>query len=598
MNQLHHNCLGLSALALTMMFTGCIDDKYDLDDIDSTARISVNQLTLPITIDPVTLSSMVNLKEGQAIKVARDAQGNEFYAIVQQGTFSAQSVNVPQVHVNAPTIPSSTQTINASVSKLRAATGEVVFPLQSKVSDFSYTEDGVDPAIVSISSFKGQVSMDWTISLPDASSAINGCTFRNVVLQLPKGLDLTEDEGGTYNPATGELLLPDGYRSGAKMELRLAAKAVDFVAAGGTLSNHRLSYTGDIYLKSGEAVITAADVKSGATIPTSLTLRMDYKFSDIDITAFTGEIEYDIKGFNIPDISLANLPDVFSQDETHLKLSDPCVLLQIVNPLQPYNLTSEMGFSLTALRNGYPSKTYSIDAGTFQITRPNHNATYNYCVGPELLGYAPTIIPNGDETETFDSQKFFTPASPELVKFSQLEDVIYGNGIPRSLKVDLGTPRIPCQTVTDFPLNDGNLDFQGSYLLFAPMAFEAGSQVVYADVVDGWNDEDVDHMVVEKLTVTLTVTSELPVEGVLSGYPIDKEGKQIGNCTIKSVTIPAGCTDLPLSLENEGGDITHLDGIYYRCVATSSGNSALSPNLTVTLKDMRPTVTGYYEKEL
>ena len=76
MNQLHHNCLGLSALALTLMLAGCIDDKYDLDDIDSTARISVNELTLPITIDPVTLSSMVNLKEGQAIKVARDAQGN------------------------------------------------------------------------------------------------------------------------------------------------------------------------------------------------------------------------------------------------------------------------------------------------------------------------------------------------------------------------------------------------------------------------------------------------------------------------------------------------------------------------------------------
>lgn len=44
----------LAAIALT----ACVDDKYDLSDIDTTVQVEVNDLTLPVNIDPFTMSSI------------------------------------------------------------------------------------------------------------------------------------------------------------------------------------------------------------------------------------------------------------------------------------------------------------------------------------------------------------------------------------------------------------------------------------------------------------------------------------------------------------------------------------------------------------
>ncbi|MDE5657722.1 MAG: hypothetical protein K2I25_01540 [Muribaculaceae bacterium] len=42
------------AALTTVALTGCVDDKYDLSDIDTTAGIKVNDLVVPVNIDAVT----------------------------------------------------------------------------------------------------------------------------------------------------------------------------------------------------------------------------------------------------------------------------------------------------------------------------------------------------------------------------------------------------------------------------------------------------------------------------------------------------------------------------------------------------------------
>ncbi len=46
-------CCAAAASAVVGL-TGCVDDKYDLSDIDTTTRIQVNDLVLPVNIDAVT----------------------------------------------------------------------------------------------------------------------------------------------------------------------------------------------------------------------------------------------------------------------------------------------------------------------------------------------------------------------------------------------------------------------------------------------------------------------------------------------------------------------------------------------------------------
>ena len=42
-----------------LVFTGCIDNSYDLSDIDTTTQLRFNNLVLPIQMDPILLSDII-----------------------------------------------------------------------------------------------------------------------------------------------------------------------------------------------------------------------------------------------------------------------------------------------------------------------------------------------------------------------------------------------------------------------------------------------------------------------------------------------------------------------------------------------------------
>lgn len=52
MNLKHWSCL--TAVLTAVVTTGCVDDSYDLSDIDTTTRIEVKDLTIPVNIDAIT----------------------------------------------------------------------------------------------------------------------------------------------------------------------------------------------------------------------------------------------------------------------------------------------------------------------------------------------------------------------------------------------------------------------------------------------------------------------------------------------------------------------------------------------------------------
>ena len=59
----------ISAVSTLPFMTSCVDDKYDLSDIDTTVKVDVNHLTIPVNIDQIDLSSIIDLDEEDNIKV-------------------------------------------------------------------------------------------------------------------------------------------------------------------------------------------------------------------------------------------------------------------------------------------------------------------------------------------------------------------------------------------------------------------------------------------------------------------------------------------------------------------------------------------------
>ncbi len=54
--------------AAVVMLGACVDDNYSLDDIDTTTRITVDNLTLPVNIDAVTLADVITYDDDSRIK--------------------------------------------------------------------------------------------------------------------------------------------------------------------------------------------------------------------------------------------------------------------------------------------------------------------------------------------------------------------------------------------------------------------------------------------------------------------------------------------------------------------------------------------------
>lgn len=569
----------ISAVSILPFVTSCVDDKYDLSDIDTTVKVDVNHLTIPVNIDQIDLSSIIDLDEEDNIKVI-DGQ----YVIVEEGDFNSDEINIPDITLSTPHIPTSETVINLKgASSMLRAVDSWEYDLKSNESVYDFKSTIVSEMIVSIDYLGCELSLDINISLDGVSQYVNGFTFKNVVLQIPKGLKLTDAAGGNYNPSTGELTFTQIRVNGSASDLHLVANGLDFKQSGGAYDyqNSTISVPGSMYIKSGTVLVQSSDIKAGITsLPQQIKLVTSYTLSDAHVASFSGKVRYDIDGADLTDVSLSDLPDVLTQESTNLSFVNPMIYLQIDNPLQSYNIYARTGLKISAYRGDVASD-YSLDNPYFQIGPDNADGIYNFCLSPSMPSSIDAAF-----------------AGAQHVPFTSLSNVLSGNGIPDKLVINLVSPMIPDQQVADFRLGQSLGSMHGKYKFMAPLQFTDGSTIVYSDKIDGWSSEDLDHVTVTELEVTLTVSTDVPVSVDFTGYPIDVNGKRINNVEIVGAQINANASQQKLTIRITG-EITRLDGIEFVAKAKAGANAGvLKPDMKITLSDIRPVVSGYYEKEL
>ena len=572
-----HCCKFLCAAVLTAVAAGCVDDNYDLANIDTTIGVTVDQLVIPVNIDEITLGDIITLDESDRVKVI-DGQ----YAIVQDGKFNSAVMNVPQINLTAPEISPSETTIRLIGGGVSRAASAFSYDLASEHSDYRFESSLVSDFIVSIDHIGCDLTLKVDIALRGLENMVSRISFTDVVLQLPKGLDLTADEGGTYDRVTGLLRLPDRVVTGNKLTLQFAASGVNFSQAGGSYdyeSSTVLVY-GSLFIKEGKATINTSDLTAtGGTLPSEVTLRTDYTLSDAQVTTFSGKVRYEIADSHLTEVDLSDLPDVLSQQATDLTFVNPMIYLNITNPLQGYGLYARTGMEITAF-HGDKTDRYDLDNPWFQIGPDRNDGSYNFCLSPEMPA---KVDPD------------FVPVSH--VGFADLSDVLSGDGIPERLSISLIDPNIPAQDVTDFRLGTDLGALDGRYRFVAPLQFGAGSAIVYADTLDGWMSDDLELLTVRSLEVNMTVDTDIPVAIDFTGFPIGTDGEKIGNVDIVGANIEANASSQKVTIRITG-EIRGLDGIIFEAHARAASGDALRPDMTIRLRDVRPRVSGYYEKEL
>lgn len=579
--------LGGTALFVPLL-VGCVNDDYDLANIDTTTRIAVNDLVIPMNMDNVTLGDIITFDENSKIQ-PMTIGGQECYALRETGTFNSEAIEIDRVSAPAPSLsPTEAQLDQVPIPPVVGPVDNAIsYEIKNMGNDVNYNAGHIDEAIVDLDYVTTDISFKISMSATNAAGAIESSTFTDVVIQLPKGLKATQQEG-SYDPASGRWTISKLVASGSSASMTIKAAGIDFKQAGAKIDdNHSFDYAGEFRIISG-VVTLQPNSSSMESLPETLHFHVDYEMSDMVAKSFSGTINYKLDGLDIAPVNLSDIPDFLSGESTNIRLANPQIYLKVNNPVASYGLDCQTGITLTAIREGADDIDFSPDNGAFKIKHDAGSGPYNF-----------VLAPSPDNLTTPDAF-----SNPEFVKFTSLSDIVatpegYSvTGLPEQIGIRLVDPQIPKSHVSDFALGSKLPAVEGTYEMVAPIALEEGSVIIYTKQEDGWNDEDVDAITISNLSLTTTATNNCPVSAELYIWPIDKNGNRIPGVEIKSTTLPANSADVPLTFEMTG-EIKHLDGLIYEARVNGSKNtSAMSPSQTIILKEIRTKVSGYYEKEL
>ncbi|MDE7413216.1 MAG: hypothetical protein K2N05_05420 [Muribaculaceae bacterium] len=575
-------CLPLGAL---LLLSGCIDDNYDISDIDKTTQINVNDLIVPINIDAVELSEIIKIDDNSKIKVV-NLNGKEVYAISQTGQFNSDPIEIAGFTAPSPQIEPTVAEFNILSDLTRSLSTTTHYELNDfKPQDVHFIASNVDSSIKKINSLKCEplkIELRMKATGFDSNTTLS---FKYLDFFIFKGLSLINlPSNYSYNPTTGLLRIENVECPGHESVLTITANGVNFQQAGTQLtSNHELNYESKIELDKAEMVMTTNYDNQIPSLPELVTFDVTTTVTDLTATAVSGVIEYNLEGdaLRIDPVSLSDIPDFLSDEQTDLRLANPQIYIGLNNPLATYDLGFQTGLQLAAIR-GDKKENFNLDSG--QLVKVGYEygiaGPYNYVISPYL--------PSQPLSEYANHLSH--------VGFSSLSDVLAGNGLPQTIEIALVNPELPEQNVTDFKLNNTIPGIEGTYEFLAPLALktgENGSVIVYTGTEDGWNSKDLDKLTITSLTVNADVFSDLPIGAKLTIHPVDKEGNKISGVKVEAANIEANANGQAITLVVTG-EIKNLDGIIYKAVVRPGSDAALSPDQTLNLKNIKAKVSGYY----
>ncbi len=545
------------------LFTGCVDENYSFDDIDTTMKFEVNDLVLPLNLAPVTLSDLVDLSDEDGIEIINDQ-----YVLLKEGSFDSQEVNIGAIHAN-PTGENSPK-FNFPIPLVAQG---VAVDIPTYLHKFNYNYDNVDKYIIDL--VDGQV--DLTLSLHLITKYDDGtpidCNFNNLKVVLPKGFYGTLDDGRKIDATTSNVVTVANATTGNNGVFTLDFHVTEFnyAATGATLADGKFALSTEMGVESGKLIANSSRQGAG-------NLGVEMTISSLEVKSFTGTVYYDIDEMNtLSDISLSDLPDVLTDKRNQISLRNPQLYLSITNPLGQYKVQASTGMEITQVRPEGEAVQSAMLAERIEIA--GVEGVQNFCLLPD---------PDAD-IKLYD--KF--PGAKKL-KFTNFNNIVYGDGLPEALKVDFASPMLNRQTVKNFPLGVNLGAIGGEYTLFAPLEHGENSLIYYEDEATDWGlSSDSDELDIRLLSIDADVTSNLPIGVELTATPLNVDGKEIKDVIVTPVHVPANGQEHILIKMT--GNIKQLDGMRYKAIINSAADAkALSPNSSLTLKNIKVKVSGSY----
>ena len=207
MNKLHYIPMLLGLGLGAFVITSCVDNDYDIENIDMTVKVGSGEFKLPTSsTNKIKLNNLFSLAEDGAI-----IKKNEKYYVHTSGAADPQSIQVNSITIKGPEITPIEERNMAIVNANYGEDKGKVLPresVKSMIKDFTYDfsfgedvhfsftgQDAAEPVTPEIISFKNvgfdgqQIKFDIYLKNPDlAHQSIPYIHFEDFYIDLPFGL--------------------------------------------------------------------------------------------------------------------------------------------------------------------------------------------------------------------------------------------------------------------------------------------------------------------------------------------------------------------------------------------------------------------------
>lgn len=527
---------GMLCAGTTLLFTGCIDDSYDLDKVDLTMKLNTDGLGVKLgNTDLIALADI--LDEDETVKT----EANGLYYLVKDGTSNfnvkvdnmTTSFNDTKLDMNTPVlqyndVKEQLETVGVFVEKHKPLPIPANFEMHGSAEgdqevDFKITDVSDVKQVKTIDLQRSKVALTLTEANKPASLNLGVTHLKNVRLYLPKFLGVTDVAPG-WELKEGNVLvytLNGGTYNYNRNNPEICSVYLNKVALDQTENKGKVE-NGGIELTPNELNVrmTAEQVyfenRAGRELSMNegdqASVRLDIKVPNnvLNISQVTGIFNPAINPDN-ERIDVSNdLPDFLQDKEVRIVATNPTIRFHANMSTLPVGI--DMRGTLTAVKengafeNGATTKVVKLDKGVMEMGRDN----YVYYCNQGNTPYDPEGVKAGAAT---------------VKNTANIGDLI--TELPDYLEVDLKNNQINVKNEYYTVQLGRDYHVDADYSVFVPFEFDRGLKVVYNDSTESMHSDLKDLSATGTLEVVADAYNTIPLELLVGLKAVDVDGNEV-----------------------------------------------------------------------
>lgn len=527
---------GMLCAGTTLLFTGCIDDSYDLNKVDLTMKLNTEGLGVKLgNTDLIALADIID--EDETVKT----EANGLYYLVKDGTSNfnvkvdnmTTSFNDTKLDMDAPVLQYNDvyeQLRDAGIPVTEGSTLPIPADFEMHGSaegnqkiDFSITDVNDVKEVKTIDLYKSKVALTLTEANHPATLNLGVTRLKNIRLYLPKFLGVTDVAPG-WELKEGNVLvytLNGGTYNYNRNNPEICSVYLNKVALDQTKNNGKVE-NGSIELTPAELNIrmTAEQVyfenRAGRELSMNVgdqaSVRLDIKVPNnvLNINQVTGIFNPAINPDN-ERIDVSNdLPDFLQDKDVRIVATNPTIRFHANMSTLPVGI--DMKGTLTAVKengafeNGATTKKVKLDKGVMEMGRDN----YVYYCNQGNTPYDPEGAKTGAAT---------------VENVQNIGDLI--TELPDYLEVNLRDNQINVKNEYYTVQLGRDYHVDADYSVFVPFEFDRGLKVVYNDSTESMHSDLKDLSATGTLEVMADAYNTIPLELLVGLKAVDVDGNEL-----------------------------------------------------------------------